>query len=478
MAFFSFKKLFSFWKKPSANKLEFDVVILGGGSAGYAAASTAQSQGAKVAIVDPGPLGGLCILRGCMPTKTILRSSDIISLMRRATEFGLLPVKAGADLAAINDRKNQLIGEFTDYRVEQLKDHRFTLIEEKAEFISSNEIKAGPQTIKAKSFIISTGSVIADYPIPGLKETGFVTSDDVLTMRKEPESIIVLGAGAVAVELAQFFLRIGTKVTLIQRSDHILSQGDEDLARPVEDRFREEGMDLYTGTKIIKATRENERSKVFFEHDGKEKQVEAETILQALGRRPNIDGLNLEAAGITTEKGRVMVDSEMRTNQENIYAVGDVNGIHEVVHIAIQQGEIAGFNACHPEKPKQVDDRLKASVVFTDPAVASVGLSEKECKAANIDYLVASHPFSDHGKSMCLGETHGHVKILCDPSTGEVLGGHITGPEAGELIHEIITLMHFRGTVKDLMNIPHYHPTLAEILTYPAEELAEQLTGK
>ena len=459
--------------------MEFDVVILGGGSAGYAAASSAQSHGARVAIVDPGPLGGLCILRGCMPTKTILRSSDIISLMRRAKEFGLLPVETSADLAAINDRKNKLIGDFADYRIEQLKDPRFTLIQEKAKFISPNEVQVGASKVKAKSFIIATGSVIADYPIPGLKETGYITSDDALTMRDAPESIIVLGAGAVAVELAQFFLRIGTKVTLLQRSGHILSQGDEDLARPVEDRLCEEGMDLFTGTKIIKAAKENRRSAIYFEHDGKEKRVEAETILQALGRRPNIDGLNLSAAEVKTDRGRVTVDSQMRTNQKNIFAVGDVNGIHEVVHIAIQQGEIAGFNACNPEESyKEMDDRLKASVVFTDPAVASVGLSEKECIAANIDYRVASHPFSDHGKSMCLGETHGHVKILCDPVSGEVLGGHIVGPEAGELIHEIITLMHFRGTVNDLMNIPHYHPTLAEILTYPAEELAEQLSSK
>ena len=455
--------------------MEFDVAILGGGSAGYAAASTAQSYGAKVAIVDPGPLGGLCILRGCMPTKTILRSSDILSLMRRAKEFGLIPVEPVANLAAINDRKNRLIAEFTDYRVKQLKDSRFTLIQEKAEFISSNNIQVGPKTLKANKFIIATGSVVANYSIPGLEETGFVTSDDILTMREAPESIIVLGAGAVAVELAQFFLRIGTSVTLIQRSGHILSQGDEDLARPVENRFREEGMNLFTSTKIVKAVRENNLSTVYFEYEGKENRAQAETILQALGRRPNIDGLNLQAAGVENDKGCVTVDSEMRTSQENIFAVGDVNGIHEVVHIAIQQGEVAGFNACHPDKLKQVDNRLKASVVFTDPAIASVGLSEKECQAANRDYLEASHPFGDHGKSMCLGETHGHVKILCDPITGEIIGGHIVGPEAGELIHEIITLMHFRGSVKDLMTIPHYHPTLAEILTYPAEELAEKI---
>ena len=276
-------------------------------------------------------------------------------------------------------------------------------------------------------------------------------------------------------ELAQFLLRIGVKVTLLQRSEHILSKGDEDLARPVESRFREEGMDLYTGTKILRAEKKSKDSIVYFEHEGKEKKVCAQFILQALGRRPNIDGLQLESASIETEKNCISVDSKMKTNQPHIYAVGDVNGIHEVVHIAIQQGEIAGYNAINTANEKEVDNRLKASVVFTDPGVASVGLSEKECQANNIPYLTASYSFDDHGKSMCLGETYGHVKLLCHPASGEVLGGHIVGPEAGELIHEIITLMYFRGTVKDMLAMPHYHPTLAEILTYPAEELFDKL---
>jgi pyruvate/2-oxoglutarate dehydrogenase complex dihydrolipoamide dehydrogenase (E3) component len=455
--------------------MDFDVAIIGGGSAGYSAASTAQSLGARVAIIDPGPLGGLCILKGCMPTKTILRSSDIMALMRRAKEFGIQSVEPQAHLPDINDRKNKLIKEFSDYRIEQLNDPRFTLIQERAEFISPHEIRIGDKTLKAKSFIIATGSVIADYPISGLEETGFVTSDDVLKMRAAPESIIVLGAGAVAMELAQFLLRIGVKVTLLQRSSYILSSCDDDLALPVEIRLRKEGMNLYTGTKLLRTEKDKENSVVYFQHEGKEKNVRAQLILQALGRRPNINGLQLESAGVEVQKGRVTVDTKMKTNQPHIFAIGDVNGVHEVVHIAIQQGAVAGFNAMHPENEREVDDRLKASVVFTDPAVASVGLNEKECQASKIAYLKASYSFDDHGKSMCLGETEGHVKLLCDPVSGEVLGGHIVGPEAGELIHEIITLMHFRGTVKDLAEIPHYHPTLAEILTYPAEELLEQL---
>jgi pyruvate/2-oxoglutarate dehydrogenase complex dihydrolipoamide dehydrogenase (E3) component len=455
--------------------MDFDVAIIGGGSAGYASACIAQSLGAKVAIIDRGPLGGLCILKGCMPTKAILRSSDVIGLIRRAKEFGIQTVTPHAYLSDITDRKNKLIKEFADYRIKQLNDPRFTLIQAKAQFISPHEISVGEKTLKAKSFIIATGSIIADYPVPGIEETGFVTSDDILKMREAPKSIIILGGGAVAVELAQFLLRIGVKVTLLQRSSHILSKGDEDLARPVESRFREEGMDLYTNTKILRAKKKSEGSTIYFEHEGKEKQVSAQLILQALGRRPLIDDLQLESAKIKTYKGCILVDTKMKTNKPHIFAVGDVNGIHEVVHIAIQQGEVAGYNAVYPESQREVDNRLKASVVFTDPAVASVGLSEKECQAGNIAYLTASYPFDDHGKSICLGETHGHVKLICDPKSGEVLGGHIVGPEAGELIHEIITLMHFHGTVKDLATIPHYHPTLAEIFTYPAEELLRQL---
>ena len=457
--------------------MDFDVVVIGGGSAGYAAASAAQSAGAKVAIVDKGPLGGLCILRGCMPTKTILRSSDILALMRRAKEFGLSAQNPSADLAAINDRKNKLIAEFASYRTEQLNDPRFTLIEEQASFISPHELKVGDKSITAKNFIIATGSSIAEFPVPGLAESGYLTSDHVLELRQVPESMIVLGAGPVAVELAQFFCRIGTRTTLIQRSDHILSKGDEDLARPVEAKFREEGMEVFTATKLLRVKQSGENRSVFFTHEGKEKSATAETILQALGRKPKVEGLNLSSAGVGMNRGRIEVDSEMRTNVPHIYAVGDVNGQHEVVHIAIEQGEIAAHNATQ-EDVRRFDARLKTSVTFTDPPVASVGLSEKECKAKNIPRLSASYPFNDHGKSMCLGETHGHVKLLCAPDSGEIIGAHIVGPEAGEMIHQMITLMHYKGTVRDLVKIPHYHPTLSEILTYPAEELATQLKKK
>lgn len=456
--------------------MNYDVIIIGGGSAGYAAARTARDDGANVAIIDHGPLGGLCILRGCMPTKTILRSSDIIALMRRAEEFGLTPVTATANLSAIIDRKARLIQEFADYRIEALKDPRFTLYQEHAQFLSPTEVQAGPHRLSAKSFIISTGSVVSRIPIPGLEEVGYITSDEALELRTLPQSMTILGGGAVALEFAQFFSRLGTMVTLLQRSAYILSDGDEDLARPVEDRFREEGMTVFTSTQLQHFSQTGSLKTTHFLHNGKEQSVSAEVILQALGRRPNIDNLNLYKAKVETHQGAITISNEMRTSTPHIFAVGDVNGLREIVHIAIQEGEIAGWNASHPEaSPRKHDNRLKTQVVFTDPQVANVGLSERECTQQGISYLTASYPFNDHGKAMCLGEMHGHVKILCHPQTGELIGGHIVGPEASELIHELITIMYYHGTVHDMLRIPHYHPTLAEILTYPAEELVEKL---
>ena len=466
--------------KNSTPIITHDIIIIGGGSAGYAAARTAEAEGANVGIIDHGPLGGLCILRGCMPTKTILRSSDIASLIRRAPEFGLTSSNLQADLNAIIERKDRLIKEFTDYRIEALQDPKFTLYQEKAHFLSPTVIQAGSHQLSAKAFIIATGSVVSRLPIPGLEEAGYLTSDDALELRTPPDSMIVLGGGAVAMELAQFFSRIGVKVSVIQRSAHILSQVDQDLAMPVETKLQEEGMTIYTNTSIEKVTRSSDGQKtVEFMHDGQPQQITASTILQALGRRPNIDSLHLDTAQVAIHKNTISVNKSMQTSQPHIYAVGDVNGLHEIVHIAIEQGEIAGWNTIHQKQTlKHYDDRLKAQVTFTDPQVASVGLSERECQTQDRPYLVASYPFNDHGKSLCLGETHGHVKILCAPQSGEVIGAHIVGPEASELIHELITIMYFHGTVRDLLRIPHYHPTLAEILTYPAEKLADQLPSQ
>jgi pyruvate/2-oxoglutarate dehydrogenase complex dihydrolipoamide dehydrogenase (E3) component len=448
-------------------------------AAGYAAARTARDAGADVAIVDQGPLGGLCILRGCMPTKTILRSAEVAALLRRAKEFGLSPVSAQADLSAIVDRKDRLVRKFADYRIQQLRDPRLTLYQSRAVFRSPHEITVGDTVLSAGSFILATGSRPSEIPIPGLAEAGYFTSDTILDLRAQPGSLTVLGDGAVALELGQFLARLGTRVTILQRGRTLLSEMDEDVGRALEAASIDEGIEVVTGAQLLRVTHDGRGKTLWVMKDGRERSYVGEEILQALGRQPNIEGLHLDLAEVTFDGGRIVVDGAMRTSQAHIYAVGDVNDVTPIVHLAIQQGEIAAYNATHPGRPaKELDHRRDVEVVFTDPQVAVVGLNEAVCRTGEIPSLTASYPFADHGKALCLSATHGFVKLLCAPPTGELLGAQIVGPEAGELIHELIAVMYYHETAADLLRMPHYHPTLAEIVTYPAESIVERLGAR
>ena len=234
-------------------------------------------------------------------------------------------------------------------------------------------------------------------------------------------------------------------------------------------------MKLLAGTRLLDARRNGKRKVVEFEQSGKRRWVEADEILLALGRSPNAAGLGLENAGVATEQGGIISDARMRTSAPHIYAAGDCTGLHEIVHIAIQQAEIAVQNLLHPRAPRRMDYRLLTNVMFTDPQVATVGLTEKEATARRIPFRAARYPFNDHGKSLIMEALDGFVKLLANPKTGEILGGCCVGPVGGELIHEINVAMAGRMTVHELTATPHYHPTLAEIWTYPAEELAEQI---
>ena len=274
-----------------------DVIVIGGGSAGYAAARTACEAGADVAIVDQGPLGGLCILRGCMPTKAMLRSAEVAALFRRAKEFGLSTVSAQADLSAIVDRKDRLIREFADYRIQQLHNPRFTLYQSRAVFRSPREITVGDTVLSAGSFILATGSRPSEVPIPGLAQAGYFTSDTILDLRTQPGSLIVLGGGAVALELGQFFARLGTRVTILQRGQTLLSEMDEDVGRAIEAALIGEGVEVITDVQLVRASSNGTGKTIWAMKDGRERSYVGEEILQALGRWPNIEELHLDLAG-------------------------------------------------------------------------------------------------------------------------------------------------------------------------------------
>jgi pyruvate/2-oxoglutarate dehydrogenase complex dihydrolipoamide dehydrogenase (E3) component len=446
---------------------QYDVAIVGGGSAGYAAARTTSAAGLRTVLIEGAEkIGGLCILRGCMPTKALLYSAEVMHLAKQAHVFGVWAQNVEADFPALMSRKNRLIKDFADYRANQLASGKFEFIRASARFKNEKTLAlSNGQEISADHFILCTGSRIAPSPLPHLDEVGYLTSDDALELKKLPKSLIVLGGGAVAVEFAQFFARVGVTVTLLQRSEHILREADKDAADVVEKVLRKEGMTIFTNTHLTGAAREAGLKIVSFEHEGQTVRIAAEEIFYALGRVPNTQELGLESTRVAIDYGRFLTNSQMQTTVPHIYAAGDCTGLYEIVHIAIQQGEIAAHNIIHPGNQRCIDYRLYTSVVFTDPQVAHVGLTEKEAKTQKIPVLVASYPFSDHGKSMIMEALDGFVKLLANPTTGEIIGGACVGPMGGELIHEIVVAMAKRMTVHELAAVPHYQTTFAVFWT-------------
>lgn len=451
-----------------------DLVVVGAGSGGYAAARTARDVGCDVALVDHGPLGGLCILRGCMPSKAFLASSDALQDAREAGALGIAANGLVADMPFIAARKRDLVSGFADYRIEGIE--RFPLYRGPARFLSSTQLAVGDDSVlEAETFVIATGSVVQADLLPGLEQAGYLDSDGILELERVPESVVVLGGGYTACELGQFLSRMGARTTMLIRSGHLLTSSDDDVGEALTEYFRDERIEVVTRAQLIAAERRGAKRVVRYARDGEKRDVEAEAIFYALGRVPNTAGLDLERAGVESAPGgAVKVNGLMQTSNPKIYAVGDVTGEYMLVHVAIYQGEIASRNACL-NAGEVADYRLTgAHTVFTDPQFAAVGTSEKELRRDGIDYVIGRYDFAEHGKAQCLGKTKGFVKMMAGRD-GRILGAAVLGPQGSELIHEVIVAMRFDATVDQFMRIPHLHPTLAEIWTYPAEECAAAL---
>lgn len=453
-----------------------DLVVVGAGSGGFAAARTARDLNTDVALVDHGPLGGLCILRGCMPSKTLLASSDAVHDMREAGELGIHAGSITIDFPHIMRRKHELIKGFADYRIEGIE--KFPLYEGPARFLSARELQVGGDLVlEADRFIVGTGSVVAPASaVHGLAEAGYIDSDGALELQELPKSLIVLGGGYIGCELGQFFSRMGVKTTIVLRSPHLLSGEDHDIGEALTQYYIDEGIDVHTRTQICGVKKRGGKKVVHIIHEGVDGEIEADELLYCLGRVPNIAGLGLENAGVEAHPiTGISTDDTMRTSNPNIYAIGDVAAKHMLVHVAIYEGEIAARNAITGADEKAVYDLVKTHTVFSDPQVAVAGETERALQAKGVAYVKGTYDFAEHGKAMCLNKTKGFVKMLASAEDGKILGASIIGVHGSDLIHEVIVAMYFGATVKQFMTIPHLHPTLAEIWTYPAEECAEKL---
>ena len=303
-------------------------------------------------------------------------------------------------------------------------------------------------------------------------------SDAVLDAERLPESIVVLGGGYVGSELGQFLSRMGVRTTFLIRAKHLLSSEDPDVGDAVTFYFRQDGIDVRTGVTLSHVEVRDGKKIVHYTQGGAAGSVAADEIFYALGRVPNIAGLDLERAGIAAHAVTgIDVGPDMRTSTRNVFAVGDVTGYYPLVHVAIYQGELAARNAILGTADEADYALQRTHTIFTDPQVAVVGRTEKECRAANVPYLASSYLFAEHGKAIAINKTKGFVKMLASPHDGRILGAAVVGAEGSDLIHEVIVAMYYGATAQEFAKIPHLHPTLAEIWTYPAEDLAAQVAS-
>jgi pyruvate/2-oxoglutarate dehydrogenase complex dihydrolipoamide dehydrogenase (E3) component len=452
---------------------DFDFCVLGAGSAGYSGAVTARDLGKSVALVDgTEPLAGLCILRGCMPSKTLLRSAEIAHLAATAARVGILARDVRPDMPAVVERKRRIIKDFADYRVEAIE--KFPLFRGAPRFSGEHELVVGDDVIRARKFLIATGSRIDVPDLAGLAQTGFITSDDVLELERLPRRVITLGGGPTACELSQYLARLGCEVTMVQRSARLLSGEDSDVGEALQLSLEKEGITVLTGTKLSSVERTSSGKSVRFKMGDRIEERTGDEIFLALGRSAVVQGFGFESAGVAYDAVGVKVDRFLRTTNPDIYAAGDCNGLNQLVHVAVYEGQLAAKNALCDDA-RAADYSLQyARAVFTDPQVAVAGFTERECSELGVAYSKASYPFSDLGKGIAANLTEGFVKLLA-AADGRLLGVAMVGAEAADMIHEAIALLYFKANVRDILEMPHLHPTLAEIITYPAEELCERL---
>jgi len=437
-----------------------DLVIIGGGAGGLVVASVASQLGLKVTLIEKeNKMGGDCLHYGCVPSKTLIRSAKIASLMHRAQEFGLPAIEFDVDLAKVNQRVQSIIDKIQPHDdPERFREYGCeVLVGNAAEFIDSHSVRVGDRVIHGRRFVVATGSRPFIPPIDGLEEAGYLTNIDIFSLQQLPQRLVVLGGGPIGLEMAQAFSRLGSQVTVVEMLPHLLPQEDPEVSDALRAVLEQEGITIHTGTSAERVRREND---IRIVECSDNITVEADQILVAVGRRANVDNLGLEAAGVEYSERGIQVDARMRTSRKHIYAVGDVCGPYPFTHMAEYQAGIIISNAVF-RFPKKADYRVVPWVTYTDPELARVGLTEKQAKDKGIEPTVLRFPFKDVDRALTDNETHGLVKLITHKN--RILGASILGPHGGELLQEIVLAMKTRAKMGDISATIHAYPTLSQI---------------
>jgi len=466
-----------------AGEHDADVLVIGSGPGGYVAAIRAAQLGGRVICVERSPKewGGVCLNWGCIPTKAMIASVERLHAARTAAKLGVLTGEVGYDFARIMERKEKIVSTLRGGVQSLLKSNHVRMIVGRARLTGRNTVEvAGEdgsrQSFNAANIIIATGSAPVIPPVPGLEGEGIWTSDNAVTATSVPETMLLIGAGAVGLEFAYVFNGLGTRCTVVEMMDEVLPLADSDVAAELRKSLSRQGIEFRLSSTVARVERRESGLAATLTTPKGEEVVECQVILVGAGRRPVTADLGLEAAGVEVDRRGITVNERMQTNVPGIYAIGDVTGKLLLAHLASHQGIVAAENAMGHEA--RMDYRAVPSPVFTEPELSTVGLSEKEARETGYDVVVGRFPFRPLGKSMAIDQQEGLVKIVSERKYGEILGVHIVGPHASDLIHEGVAAIKLEATVEELMTMIHAHPSLAEAVLEASLDVRGQAIHK
>lgn len=455
--------------KGKKEDVKADLLVIGGGPGGYVAALYAAKKGLNTVLVEREKLGGTCLNVGCIPTKALVKSSEVYKDTLLGEEFGFEIENIKVNMNKVIDRKDKIRDNLVSGIDYLLSKNNVRVIKGDASFLDDKIIVAkrgkDEYKIEAKNIIVATGSKISKINIKGIDLPFVLNSKSALDNKNLPESITIIGGGVIGMEFAFIYSNFGVKVNVVEYMDRLLTMVDDDISEEIENIARLNGINIYTSSKVTKIEKsENGDAIVFFENEGKEKYLISENVLVAIGREPNMDGLNIEKAGIElNERGKgIKVDNTLKTNVPGIYAVGDVNNKMQLAHVASHQGIIAVDNILSEDKEMKYD--CVPNVIFTAPEIASVGLTERECIEKKINIKVSKFPFSANGKALTMGESRGFIKIIKDMDNNKIVGASLIGADASSLISTLTVIIKNNIKDKDIADTIFAHPTTGEVI--------------
>lgn len=454
-----------------------DLIVIGAGPGGYVAAIRAAQLGMKVAVVEKDAWGGTCLNYGCIPTKALYKNAQVVNDIKHSLDFGIEVTGYHVDMEKVQSRKNKIVSTLTGGVEYLLKANKVELIKGRAGIVKAGTVEVTSeggkkQTLQTKKILIASGSRPSRLPIPGMELSGVITSKEALDMKQVPGNIVIIGGGVIGIEFAGIYKAFGAKVTVVEFMPHIIPNVDVEITDRLKSLLENQGIKILTGTKVEKIENSSKGLCVHAGTSGEALVLDCDQVLVSTGREMDVDGLNLEAAGIAFDRKGIKVDENYETNVKGIYAIGDVTGRVMLAHVASAEGKTAvermnGMNA-------EVDYGLIPNSVFTFPDVSVIGLSEEQVREKGLEYVTSKYQFSGNGKALTMNEEKGMVKVIASGDKERILGVHILGPNASDLIAEAAAAMNGMFTVEEAAGIMRGHPTLSEAF----DEAVENLLGR